>query len=73
MAKDTRTRVWTFLVYPDSAPENWRDLLDEQHIEFIVSPLHDRDINPTGEPKKPHWHLMLTFEGKKSYEQNNEQ
>ena len=72
MAKDTRCRVWTFLVYPESAPENWRDLLDEEHIEYVVSPLHDRDINPTGEPKKAHWHLMLSFEGKKSFDQIKE-
>lgn len=69
LAKDTRSRSWSFLVYPESAPENWRDLLDEQHIAWVESPLHDKDINPTGEPKKPHYHIFLTFEGKKSYEQ----
>lgn len=69
MAKDTRSRTWTFLVYPESAPENWRNLLDEQHIAWVESPLHDRDINPTGEPKKAHYHILLVFEGKKSYDQ----
>ncbi|WP_425423122.1 Rep family protein, partial [Segetibacter koreensis] len=24
--RDTRTRNWTFFVYPESAPENWRDV-----------------------------------------------
>ncbi|HBM8385896.1 TPA: replication protein, partial [Enterococcus faecium] len=27
--KDERTRNWTFVVYPESAPENWREFLDE--------------------------------------------
>ena len=25
---DVRARAWTFIVYPESAPENWRDVLD---------------------------------------------
>lgn len=69
MAKDNRTRAWTFLVYPDSAPENWRQILDDMHLEWVESPLHEFDTNPTGEVKKAHWHILLTFEGKKSYDQ----
>lgn len=69
MAKDTRCRAWTALVYPESAPENWRDFLDDQHIEWVESPLHEFDVNPTGEIKKPHWHILLTFTNVKSYEQ----
>lgn len=65
----TRTRNWTVIVYPDSAPCNWVDLLDDLHIEFVISPLHDMDINPDGALKKPHWHVMLLFGGVKSYEQ----
>lgn len=68
-SSDTRTRTWCAVVYPDSAPENWRDLLDEQHIPWACSPLHEFDVNATGEVKKPHWHIVLSFEGKKSYEQ----
>lgn len=67
--KDTRTRNWTIVVYPDSAPENWRDILDEMHIEWVESPLHDKDTNPNGEAKKPHWHVLLMFGGVKAYEQ----
>lgn len=69
-ATESRTRVWTAVVYPESAPENWRDLLDEQHIAWVESPLHDQDVNPgTGELKKPHWHILLSFEGVKTFEQ----
>lgn len=65
---DDRFRNWAFVVYPESAPENWREILDEHHIPWFESPLHDKDVNPTGEPKKPHWHVIITFAGKKGYE-----
>lgn len=64
-----RTRNWTIVVYPDSAPSNWRDILDDMHIEWVESPLHDKDINANGEIKKAHWHVLLMFGGVKSYEQ----
>lgn len=64
-----RTRNWTVVVYPDSAPKNWRELLDDLHIEWVESPLHEFDSNATGEVKKPHWHLLLMFGGVKSFEQ----
>ena len=65
--KETRTRTWTIVVYPDSAPENWRDLIDEQHIGWVESPLHEFDTNPTGELKKAHWHVLLCFGSVKAY------
>lgn len=64
-----RTRNWTFLVYPESAPANWRDLLDDEHISWVESPLHDKDLNADGSAKKPHWHILLLFEGNKTIEQ----
>lgn len=66
---DERTRNWTFVVYPESAPDNWRDILDDLHIQWVESPLHDKDLNADGEPKKPHWHILVLFDGKKSFEQ----
>lgn len=68
--QDTRTRNWTFFVYPDSAPANWREILDELHVPWIESPLHDKDHNEAdGEIKKAHWHILLMFSSKKSYQQ----
>lgn len=64
-----RTRVWTAVLYPESAPADWREHLDELHIEWAESPLHEFDTNPTGEVKKAHWHIVLAFDGPKSYEQ----
>lgn len=69
---DSRTRSWTFVLYEDSAPENWSEIIDDMHIEWIESPWHDKDINADGEPKKKHKHLLLLFQGKKSYEQIKE-
>ena len=64
-----RNRNWTFILYPESAPNNWKEILQEQHINFAVSPCHDKDVNPTGEVKKAHYHVLLIFDGMKSYEQ----
>ena len=64
-----RTRNWSVVVYPESAPDNWREYLDDLHIEWVESPLHEYDTNATGEVKKPHWHVLLMFGGVKSYEQ----
>lgn len=67
--KETRTRTWTVVIYPESAPANWRDIIDESHIEWVESPLHEHDIDASGEKKKPHWHVLLMFGGVKAYDQ----
>lgn len=64
-----RVRSWATVVYPESAPENWMEILGEKCIPVMISPLHDSDLNPTGEVKKPHYHVLFNFEGKKSYDQ----
>ena len=71
-ATDTRTRNFATVVYPESAPENWKEILFSHCVPAFISPLHDKDVNPTGEPKKPHYHVMLMFEGKKSLTQVEE-
>lgn len=69
---DVRFRNFATVVYPDSAPENWPEILSKQFIPAFISPLHDKDKDPTGEDKKPHWHVVLMFDGKKSIEQVTE-
>ena len=64
-----RKRNFATVVYPESAPENWFEILCDMKIPAFVSPLHDKDINPGGEPKKPHYHVMLMFDGLKTKEQ----
>lgn len=65
--KCKKSRYWTFLIYPDSAPKNWYELLEDLHLPICVSPLHDKDTNPDGEPKKPHYHVMICWEGPTSF------
>ncbi|MBS5601502.1 MULTISPECIES: replication protein [Lactococcus] len=73
MAKDKRSNKWAFLIYKESAPEDYLDVLEEMHVPFIVSPWHDKDINrSTGEFKKAHKHGALFFETLKSYTQVSE-
>lgn len=73
MAKDKRSNKWAFIIYKDSAPENYLDVLEELHIPFILSPWHDNDVNKeTGEFKKNHKHGALFFESLKSYSQVSE-
>ena len=65
----SRTRNFATVVYPDSAPENWMDILTEQFVPAFVSPLHDQDIDPDGCIKKPHYHVMIMFDGVKTTDQ----
>ena len=61
---------WCFLVYPDSAPENWIQKLDNLHIPCAISPLHKPETEGEEEEKKEHWHIILDFgQGKKSEKQ----
>ena len=67
-----RSRTWAALVYPESAAEGWREILEELHITGFISPLHDKDVNPDNTPKKAHYHVLLMWEGVKSAEQAKE-
>lgn len=67
-----RARAWTAVVYPDSAPENWQEILADQLVECLISPLHDKDIEPTGEIKKAHYHLVLSFKNPTGFDKAKE-
>lgn len=64
-----RTRNFATVVYPESAPESWLETLDGLHVPAFVSPLHDKDVNPDGSPKKQHWHVLIMFASVKTREQ----
>ena len=72
VTKDGRARNYATVVYPESAPDGWQDILSEQFVPAFISPLHNMDVNPTGEQKKEHYHVMVMFEGKKSGDQVRE-
>ena len=56
-----RYREFVSVLYPESAKENWKTILEETCIPVFISPLHDQDCNPDGEIKKQHYHLMLMY------------
>lgn len=67
-----RTRNYACVVYPESAPENWREIISESKVPVFISPLHDKDVNTTGEAMKPHHHVVAMYEGVKREEQARE-
>lgn len=70
-AGNGRTRSYATVVYPESAPD-FLDKLSELKVPCLVSPLHDKDINPTGESKKAHYHVLFCFDSVKSESQARE-
>lgn len=69
----SRLRYAACVVYPESAPANWIQLLEDLHINVFISPLHDHDTNPDNdEPKKPHYHVLVMFDSMKSRDQIQE-
>lgn len=69
---DARVRSWATVVYPESMPEDFWQQIGELKSPVLVSPLHDQDVNPTGEAKKAHYHVLFHFENKKSRTQMQE-
>lgn len=63
-----RTRNFATIIYPESAPENWREILDDLHVATLISPLHDQDKNPSGELKKPHYHVLMMWESPMNFD-----
>lgn len=63
----SKKRYWAMVLYPESSPADWLVKLQQTGLQCAVSPLHDRDTNPTGEPKKPHYHVILAYGGPTTY------
>ena len=72
-----KTDTWSFIIYPESAPEDWRDRLEASGLSAIIGPLHDKDVwkhdspetaterkgkrHKKGDPKKAHYHAGVQF------------
>jgi hypothetical protein len=67
MAESIKKRNWTFVLYPESAPKDWMEQIKLSGLLSAVSPLHDKDVNPTGEAKKAHHHILLVYSGPTTY------
>lgn len=66
MSKEIRSSRWASILYVESCPENFVEILKSFHVPFLCSPVHDKDVNEDMTPKKPHRHIMLYFDSLKS-------
>lgn len=57
---DKKRRVWFIELYPDSTTYNCSDLINvvKSFPEWAII-LHDKDVKPDGELKKPHYHCVV--------------
>lgn len=60
MSEKAKSRYFTFLLYPESIPEDWLLKLELTDIPMAISPLHDKDKKEGKEKgfKKPHYHVV---------------
>ena len=59
MAKE-KARYFTFLLYPESTPQDWQTKLEALGVPIAISPLHDKDLSSVeGQKyKKAHYHVI---------------
>lgn len=56
-------RIWQCIVYPESAPDNWQEIVEDLRLDGFISPIHDKDTNPDHTMKKEHYHVLLMWDG----------
>lgn len=73
-----RAKYFATIIYPESAPENFRDIISSWNVRAYLSPLHDKDLvenkkslkskNTTseGQYKKKHLHCLVLMPSLKS-------
>lgn len=66
--KAERTKFFATIVYPESAPANWEEIVRDTHVPTLISPLHDKDKDPDGNQKKAHYHVLMTFDSLKNFD-----
>lgn len=60
----SKSKYFCCILYPESTTYDTDKVikcLAEEHLTFAVSPIHDRDIDDDGSPKKSHFHLLLAY------------
>jgi len=60
LTKKEKSRYFTFLLYPESIPNDWELRLETLGFPIAISPLYDRDKKEGQEKglKKPHYHAI---------------
>lgn len=56
-----KSRHFMAIVYPESAPPDWREALKASFLKAAISPLHDQDLNDDGTKKKAHYHVLIEW------------
>lgn len=64
---NVKKRNWAFVLYPESAPKDWLEQLRQSGVQCAISPLHDKDVDPNGTPKKAHHHVILVYGSPTTY------
>lgn len=63
---DLKRRNWTFILYDDSCAKDWEEYLISTGVPFSYA-YHDKDFTEVGEIKKPHYHVLICFDGPTTY------
>lgn len=72
-----KSRIFTFVVYAESAPKDFDEYLRHTGLAFAISPMHGHDLVTeedkasgyykeheeikVSDYKKPHWHVIIKF------------
>lgn len=60
----SKSKYFCCMLYPDSSTYNVDNVitaLAQEHLTFAVSPIHDKDVEDDGSPKKGHYHILLAY------------
>lgn len=64
-SKNLKCKAYFGIIYPEEHPD-WKERLRDAGIR-IVAILHDKDVNPDGEVKKEHVHVIGIYDGPVRY------
>lgn len=67
-----RSYNWATIGYAESLKPDFKEILESLAVPVAISPLHDKDVNKDGTPKKPHYHILFHFTTLKSRAQVRE-
>lgn len=64
---NVKSKYWAFIIYEDSCPKNYKEIITQWYLPVCISPRHDKDIKEDGELKKAHYHVLLCFGNTTTY------
>lgn len=70
--EQSKARHFTFIVYPESAPPDWEERMNNTGLPWTRSPLHGGDTNPDGSRKKIHYHCIVSYANTTTYKSASE-